>query len=324
MNINKKISRNKRKLYFLWVFFTLIFVTACGDNEHKSEASGHSSMPQSLLSSPTNIKVQNPNEVKTWHGEDFGFVASDKPIRNRVDALIALGQIDAAVRSYRNTSLFLSNNANAEEIKKWRKHAAASINNETIEIYNSLDIIFKQNNIKPFKDIIEELAKPETIDDYTRASKISNEGHDGKRQLKNQITQSTRVVSASVLNAVSVLAPSRKEYLLAGSRMLRESGKSLKLGLSVKGEITDSSKHQFGVSQIDSALNLIPKFAIHMCEEQREISQTYRKNTNQLVENLMSFDNQPTKANVDDVYALATQIEAIAKNLPDRDRDICN
>ncbi|KAG1650290.1 hypothetical protein GQR58_028193 [Nymphon striatum] len=226
-----------------------------------------------------------------WH--------QDKPIRNRVDALIALGQIDAAVRSYRNTSLFLSNNANAEEIKKWRKHAAASINNETIEIYNSLDIIFKQNNIKPFKYILEELAKPETIDDYTGV-----------------------VVSASVLNAVSVLAPSRKEYLLAGSRMLRESGKSLKLGLSAKGEITDSSKHQFGISQIDSALSLIPKFAIHMCEEQREISQTYRKNTNKIVENLMSFDNQPTKANVDDVYALAAQIEEIAKNLPDRDQDI--
>ncbi len=60
-----------------------------------------------------------------------------------------------------------------------------------------------------------------------------------------------------------------------------------------------------------------------MCEEQREISQTYRESTNQIVEKLMSFDNQPTEANISDVYALAKQIETIAKSLPARDQDIC-
>jgi len=111
--------------------------------------------------------------------------------------------------------------------------------------------------------------------------------------------------------------------MLAGFVMLRESGKNLQQGLSPEGKITDPSKHQLGISQIDSTLSLIPRFAINMCEEQREISQVYRGNTNQIVEKLMSFDNQPTEANISDVYALAKQIEIIAKSLPERDQDIC-
>ena len=93
-------------------------------------------------------------------------MASDNPVRNKVEALIALGKIYAAAKSYRNTSIFLSYNANENEIKKWRAHAVASINIDTLNIYDSLDLVFKQNNIKPFKDTLVELAKPETIEIY--------------------------------------------------------------------------------------------------------------------------------------------------------------
>lgn len=331
MYINNKKILLINKHHLLGVLVTLLFVTACNDDKNKPGSFSHSTKTQSLLSSPTSISsdssenTNSPDEVKTWHGQDLGFVSTDNQVNNKIEALIALGRINAATVSYRNTSTFLSYQANDSDVKLWRAHAAASINKEILNIYDSLDLIFKINNIKPFKDSLEELAKPETIEIYTSVRGVSgiNSNDKGIRQQKNEITQETRIITASVLNAVSVLAPSRKEFMLAGSVMFHESGKNLQYALSEDGMITDPSKHQLGISQIDSALSLIPKFAINACEEQREITQTYRDNTNKIVEQLMSFDNKPVQATISDINALAKQTENMAKTLPDKDQDIC-
>jgi len=323
---NKKLLLKKKQHHLsgvcLTMLFTLFFVTACNDNNDQSDSASHSVKPQSLLSSSTSINAEDTasaNEVKTWYGQDLGFVSAENPFFNKVEALIALGKINAASISYRNTSIFLSTQANDSDVKLWRAHAAASINQEILTIYDSLELVFQKNNIKPFRDTLEQLAKPETIEIYTRT------GNNKKlRQQKNEITQATRIITASVLNAISVLAPSRKQYMLAGSAMLNQSGENLQHALSLDGKITDLSKHQLGISQIDGALSLIAKFAVNMCEEQRKVSQTYRDSTNKIVEQFMSFDNKPVQASVSDIYALAKQTENIAKTLPEKDQDICN
>ncbi len=306
----------------LALFFTLIFVTACNDKNDQPDSASHSAYAQTLLSSPTSINTEDTtsgDEVKTWYGQDIGFVSADNPLFNKIEALIALGKINAATLSYRNTSTLLSNQANEIDVKLWRAHATASINHEILEIYDSLDLVFQKNNIKPFRATLKQLATPETIEIYT-----STGNNKELRQQKNEITQATRIITASVLNAISVLAPSRKEYMLAGSAMLQQSGENLQHALSADGKITDLSKHQLGISQIDSVLSLIPKFVVNVCEEQRKVSQTYRDNTNKIVEQFMSFGNKPVQARVSDIYALAKQTEIIAKNLPEKDQDICN
>ncbi len=335
MYINNKKTLLINKHHFLGVLFTLLFVTACNDDKNKPGSVSKSTKTQSLLSIPTSTdsdssdtteKTNSPDEVKTWYGQDLGFVRTENPVNNKIEALIALGKINAATISYRNSSTFLSNQANDSDVKLWRAHAAASINKEILNTYDSLELVFKINNIKPFKDSLEKLAKPETIEIYTSfdGGRGNNSNDKGIRHRKNEITEETRSITASVLNVISVLAPSRKEYMLAGSVLLHESGKNLQQALSVDGIITDPGKHQLGISQIDSALSLIPKSAINACEQQREITQTYRENINKIVEQLMSFDNKPVPATISDIYALAKQTENIAKALPDKDQDICD
>jgi len=332
MYINNKKLKRLKKRHIVGLLFTVLFVSACNSDSNNSDSVSHTAKPQSLLSSSgTSIsentgadgsnevaKPGSPDEIKTWHGQDYGFVSADHPAINKIEALIALGKINAATISYRNTSTYLSSQASDSDVILWSGHAAASINEDVLDIYDSLELVFKNNNIKPFKDSLEQLAKPETIEIYTR-----NSNDKVIRQQKNDIIQASRVISASILNAVSVLEPSRKEYILAGSAMLNESGKNLQDALSKDGIITNPSKHQLGISQIDGALSLIPKFAIDVCEKQRLISQTYKNNTNEIVEQLMSFDNKPAQAGVSDIYALAKQTENMAKTLPEKDQDIC-
>jgi len=263
-------------------------------------------------------ETDSANEIKTWHGQDFGFVSADHPAINKIEALIALGKINAATISYRNTSTFLSSQASDNDVTLRSGHAAASINEDVLDLYDSLELVFRNNNIKPFKDSLEQLAKPETIEIYTR-----NSNDEVTRKQKNDITQASRIISASISNAISVLEPTRKEYILAGSAMLNESGKNLQDALSKDGKITNPSKHQLSISQIDGALSLIPEFAVDACEKQRQISKTYRDNTNEIAEQLMSFDNKPAKEGASDIYELAKETENMAKTLPEKDQDIC-
>ncbi|MEB8432966.1 hypothetical protein OO007_12075 [Cocleimonas sp. KMM 6892] len=336
MLINNKKIKGIKNGHILGIFLSALLISACNNDDSSADSDSHTAKPQSLLSTSVNSttdhssnstsnnsekdaeKHNDPNEIKTWHGQDFGFVSEDHPAINKIEALIALGKINAATISYRNTSTFLSSQASDSDVNLWSNHAAASINEDVLAIYDSLELVFRNNNIKPFKESLEQLAKPETIEIYTR-----NSNDNSIRQQKNEITQASRIISASISNAISVLEPSRKEYILAGSVMLNESGKNLQEALSKDGMITNPSKHQLGISQIDGALSLIPKFAIDQCEKQRQISQAYRDNTNEIVEQLTSFDNKPAQADVNDIYALAKKTEDMAKTLPEKDLDIC-
>lgn len=303
-----------------------VLCSACGSDSEPSAQSrelsvNDSSQGNSVSSSSSN--VESLAKAKPWRGSPAGYVHSAQDADDRIQLFIAFGKLMGAATAYheRAGEMRRMNSISAEQKAAGHTYLATLFDSELLDSYQAVDPMLQTYNKSNNKslDIQSTLIG---LNEAQQIADISN-GDRNRREEQYAAQQKVLLVSSRVRDAVLAFFPSRHEYLLASSALIREAGDKVALAVSASGVILHPELLGEASALIDRSVKLNPGNVLY-CDAQRVPMTDHKKAINTLLDSMVPNRlGQKLTITASDVYKLAAQAHQSGKGFPLRDGSNC-
>jgi hypothetical protein len=316
--INYEAIKMNQKLTITLLAIGLL-CAACGSDSNDVVANTDAS----ASAGNQRLEVSAP-KGKPWSGPVAGYVHNSEAEGDRIQLFMRFGQLlgGASLYNMRASEMRRMYKPDAESISTGHATIASIFDEELLSLYAKVDPLVqanaKQHNTPlDIQGVLIALADPQQIID------VSN-GDRSKRDQQYAANQNVHILTSRVRDAVISFFPSRHEYLLASSALIRKAGDKVAVAVSAEGVILDSNLLWDAYTAIDQTIKLNPK-NVSYCDAQRLPIKAHKKAIddllNQMVPNKLG---NKIKVTATDVYELAKQAHAAGKLFPLDDGDGCS
>lgn len=292
--------------------------SACSDNPD-----AESNVKAANLVTDKPQEAGNKQQGDDWHGPAFGYVHENGSSADRIELFIHFGQLLGAVSLYnmRAGEMRRVREPSADSISNGHSSIASIFNDSLLEHNQRLDSMVQRHARKTntVLDIQDTLAG---LNDNQQIIDISNGDRD-RRDQQYAANQKVLLVSSRVLDAVISFYPSRREYLLASSALIRQAADKVAIAVSAKGIITNSSLLWDAYTMIDQTVKLDPKH-VSYCDAQRQPIKAHKKAIDDLLKKMVpNTIGETITITATEVYALADQAQKYAERFTIDGREFC-
>ncbi len=293
------------------LFFVCISLSACGgDSEENSSTVG------SEKKSPI-------SKAKQWKGSADGYISIGEPATDRIELFVRIGRLLAAAHVYRSR---------AEEFLSVRDPSLEQINTAKARVLAALDDELR-NSIAAIEPVIEEKMNQSNqqfalygllleLREEQQIADILN-GDRGQRDKQLAARQKVLALYDRIHSAALAFFPSRHEYLLASSALIREAGDKTALAVSAGGVILNVDLLKEASELIDRSTKLDPR-SVSFCDSQRLPMRLHKDSINQLLDQMVPLQlGEKLKVTASDVYRLAKQAQTAGERFPVKDSSEC-
>lgn len=301
--------------------------SACGSDkqdsiDNKSVQTLQSEFDTSEMSSKSTAKR------KPWSGSAQGYIHTATGENDRIELFIRFGRLLGAtslyaqrVRDYhslRNTDAELLNTL----LSDGRENVTAIFNPQLLASYAEFDpmVQAKAKELDIPLDIqsaITTLADQQHINDLLDRDRAN-------RESQSAANRKTALVASRVRDAVLAFFPSRHEYLLASSALIREAGDKIATAVAADGVIVNTDLFGEAYSLIDWSYKLNPKNVTY-CNAQRLSMRTHKKAVDNLMDKMVPNQlGQKLTITATDVYQLALNAHEAGKRFAVTDSVECS
>ncbi len=265
----------------------------------------------------------NTRQDDVWTGTASGYVHNNDSSADRIELFIHFGQLLGAVSLYnmRAGEMRRVRDPSSESISNGHSAIASIFNNTLLEHNQRLDSMV-QDHSKKTNTALDIRGALAGLNDTQQIIDISN-GDRNRRDQQYTANQKVLLVSSRVRDAVLSFYPSRREYLLASSALIRQAADKVAIAVSGKGLITNSNLLWDAYTIIDQTIKLDPKH-ISYCEAQRRPIKTHKKAIDDLLSNMVPNKvGETITVTATEVYALADQAQKYAESFNIDGREFC-
>lgn len=260
---------------------------------------------------------------KPWRGSAAGYVHRNESKDDRIELFIQFGRLLGAASAYIHHANEMRNlNAlDSDAITDGHTYLATLFNQSLLTSYGAVEPMVQAYNKKhnTSLDVKSTLAG---LNDSQQIIDVSS-GDRSRRDQQYAANQKAQLVSSRIRDAVIAFFPSRHEYLLASSALLRDAGNKVAVAVSADGTILNPNLLWEAYAMIDKTVKLDPKNVTY-CDAQRLPIRAHKKAIddllNQMVPNQLGHKLAVTAT---DVYELAEQAHVAGKRFPMKDGKGC-
>ncbi|MFT6097882.1 MAG: hypothetical protein ACJAYF_000416 [Arenicella sp.] len=293
------------------LFFVCISLSACG---------GGSEENSSTVGSEEKTPISN---VKQWKGLADGYISIGDPATDRIELLVRIGRLLAASHVYRSRAEeFLSvRDPSLEQINTAKARVADTLNDELLNSIAAIAPVIEEKmnqSNQPFAlhGLLLELREEQQIADILNADR-------GQRDKQLAARQKVLALYDRVHSAVLAFFPSRHEYLLASSALIREAGDKAAVAVSENGVILNVDLLKEASELIDRSTKLDPR-NVSFCDSQRLPMRLHKDSINQLLDKMVPLQlGEKLNVTASDVYGLAKQAQTAGVRFPIKDSSEC-
>jgi hypothetical protein len=311
--LNSYMSLSFKSLVML--VLVCILASACGAESEE-------------ISSTVDAEKKSPNKsaigsTKQWQGSADGYISTGDPTTDRIELFMRIGRLLAAAHVYRSRSEeFLSvRDPSLEQINSAKARVAAALDDELLASIAAIEPLIqaKMNQSKQqfaLHGLLLELSDDQQISDITN-------GDRAQRDTQFAARQKVMALYDRIHSAVLAFFPSRHEFLLASSALIRQAGDKMALAVSANGVILNVDLLKEASELIDRSQKLDPK-NVSFCDSQRLPMRIHKDSINQLLDQMVPLKlGEKLKVTASDVYRLAKQSQAAGERLPVKDSSEC-
>ena len=306
----------------LTITFLLVAVlsTACGSDSKDDIAA---STDTEVSATKQGVAASIP-KGKPWRGSAAGYIHVGESDDNRIQLFIRFGQLlgGASLYNMRAGELRSMRTPDAESISAGHATLASIFNAKLLDQYAKVDPLVHAQ-AKLTKTPLDIQSVLPSLNETQQIIDVSN-GDRSKRDQQYAANQKVHLLSSRVRDAVMSFFPSRHEYLLASSAIIREAGDKVAMAVSAEGVILNSNLLWDAYTMIDQTIKLDPK-NVSYCDAQRLPIKAHKKAIddllNQMVPNQLGNKLAVTAT---DVYELAEQAQIAGKRFPLDDSEGCS
>jgi hypothetical protein len=293
------------------LFFVCISLSACG---------GGSEENSSTVGSGKKSPISN---AKQWKGSADGYISIGDPATDRIELLVRIGRLLAAAHVYRSRAEeFLSvRDPSLEQINTAKARVADTLNDELLNSIAAIAPVIEEKmnqSNQPFAlhGLLLELREEQQIADILNADR-------GQRDKQLAARQKVLALYDRVHSAVLAFFPSRHEYLLASSALIREAGDKAAVAVSENGVILNVDLLKEASELIDRSTKLDPR-NVSFCDSQRLPMRLHKDSINQLLDKMVPLQlGEKLNVTASDVYGLAKQAQTAGERFPIKDSSEC-
>jgi hypothetical protein len=299
------------------LFLMSILASACGaDSEEISPT-----VDTKLAS--TSERVSSISKAKQWQGMADGYISTGEPTTDRIELFVRIGTLLAAAHVYRSRSEeFLSvRDPSLEQINTAKARVAAALDDELLASIAAIKPVIqaKMNQSKQqfaLHGLLLALSEDQQISDITN-------GDRAQRDKQLAARQKVLALYDRVHSAVLAFFPSRHEFLLASSALIRQAGHKTAEAVSENGVILNVDLLKEASELIHRSMKLDPK-NVSFCDSQRLPMRIHKDSINQLLDKMVPLQlGEKLNVTASDVYRLAKQAQTAGERLPVKDSSEC-
>jgi hypothetical protein len=297
---------NTRSTYMMAVLFVCGLVYACGSD------------------SQANDSQASMAKAEVWNGTADGYVGPGVHTNDRIELFIRLGRVLAAVYAYngRADQFRRERNQNAEQIAAAHARVAALLNKDILASYADIHPLIAQKMSKTrqpssLQSMLVRLTQDQQISDIINGDRTQRD--------RQQIAKRNALDTLSRIPSVVIeFFPSRHEYLLASSALIREAGDKVAIAVSADGVVLDTDLLQEASALMDRSLKLNPR-NVSYCDAQRLPMRAHKDALNTLLDKMVPIELGITlSVTAGDVYSLAKQAQLAGERFPVTDSSKCD
>ncbi len=292
--------------------------SACSDNPDAES--------NLMETNPVTDKPQdavNKQQGDVWHGPAFGYVHENGPSADRIELFIHFGQLLGAVSLYnmRASEMRRVREPSAESISNGHSSIASIFNNSLLKHNQRLDAMI-QDHARKTNTLLDIHGALAGLNDTQQIIDISS-GDRNKRDQQYAANQKLLLVSSRVRDAVLAFFPSRREYLLASSALIRRAADKVAIAVSAQGVIMDSNMLWDAYTIIDQTVKLDPKH-LSFCDEQRLPIKAHKESIDVLLYKMVpNAIGETITITATEVYALANQAQEYGERFKVDGQEFC-
>lgn len=295
----------------LKLLLVCVFASGCG-----ADSEENSSTVDSEQKSPI-------GKAKQWQGIADGYISTGEPMTDRIELFVRIGRLLAASHVYRSRSEeFLSvRDPSLEQINTAKARVAAALDDELLTSIAAIEPVIqtKMNQSKQqfaMHGLLLELSDDQQISDVIN-------GDLAQRDKQLAARQKVLALYDRIHSAVLAFFPSRHEYLLASSALIRQAGDKAAVAISANGVILDVDLLKEASELIYRSMKLDPR-NVSFCDSQRLPMRTHKDSINQLLDQMVPLQlGGKLKVTASDVYHLAKQAQTAGERFPIKDSSEC-
>lgn len=275
--------------------------------------------------SETSIKESvNTTKAKAWKGVAEGYVSTGLPSTDRIELFVRIGNLLSAAHEYRNRAeaALSERNPNEEQINAAHEYVAAAFSDELVRSTLAIEPVIQAK----MQEVSQEFGLHGLLLELVNEQQISDliNGDRAQRDKQSAARQKIMALYGRVHAAVLAFFPSRREYLLASSALIRHAGDKIAVGVSENGVILDVDLVRQASTLIYRSMKLNPK-NVSFCESQRLAVSTHKDSINRLLDQMVPLKlGEKISITASDVYGLAKQAQTAGQGLPVTDSQKCN
>ena len=305
----------KHKIIFL---LATALCGACGSGSDDDTVSVDASISDAKHGANDRIAKGDP-----WRGKAAGYIHASESDNDRIQLFIRFGQLlgGASLYNMRARELTSLRDPDDELVRAGHAAIASIFNDQVLAQYAQVDPLVQAQAIKAdtpleIQSVLSSLTDPQQIIDIS-------DGDRDRRDQQHAAKQKVILLSSRIRDAVLSFFPSRHEYMLASSAIIRQAGDKAAIAVSADGVILNSSLLWEAYSMIDQTIRLDPK-NISYCDAQRLPIKAHKKAINDLLNQMVP--NEPgnkLQVTATDVYTIAEQAHIAGKAFPLSDSEGC-
>ncbi|WP_189399826.1 hypothetical protein [Arenicella chitinivorans] len=293
-------------------------IAGCGAESNESDA-GVLSGQLAEMQSTTSI-----TNTSAWNGVPSGYISDGDPKSDRTELFVRFGQILAATTVYRRRAEgFRPRTTPApEQMQKQIAHVAAAIDDQVRASSAAIAPVIeaKMHEVKQtfmIHDLLLGLTQEQQLQDLLNQDR-------SKRDVQQKARQNIFDLQSRLYSAIVAFFPSRHEFMLASSALIREAGDKMATAVSSEGVIVDIDLLEQAYSLIDLSVKLDPK-NVTFCESQRAPIRNHKSAIDELLSAMVPLvQGQKIKVTASEAYELAARAQAIGEGFPKKDSNQCS
>ena len=253
-----------------------------------------------------------------------GYISNGSPVDDRIALLIEIGKIRAGLDAFHTSaSRFTASPSpykpglSEVEIAEWQLILASSVNQEIIDAYVAIEPLIK---VEQGAEVLPRLIRLASLESRVIATDNKRDNRDAKR-----IEYETARGTEDRLNIISDdIFPTRKEYFLVASALLRLGGEHMSKAINDEGVVVDLYQLLMAAAYNYIADKSHPRW-VSYCKEQSEPLAKLDEGLDNIDVKIGGREKgMQLEATANDFYKLAATAEKIGERLPDNDKAICN
>ncbi|MBL4672166.1 MAG: hypothetical protein JKX81_07880 [Arenicella sp.] len=286
-------------------------------------ASGCGADSEEISSTGGSEKKSSISNTKQWEGVADGYISTGEPTTDRIELFVRIGKLLAAAHVYRSRAEeFLSvRDPSLEQISTAKFRVAGALDDELLISIAAIEPVIQAKMIESKQQFALHGLLLE-LSDNQQISDIIN-GDRAQRDKQLAARQKVFVLYDRIHSAVLAFFPSRHEYLLASSALIRQAGDKAAVAVSANGVILNVELLKEASELIDRSIKLDPR-NVSFCDSQRLPMRTHKDSIDELLNKMVPLKlGEKLKATASDIYRLAKQAQIAGERFPIKDSSEC-